>query len=96
MHYFFPTGSAYVLNQSHSHWLLFNALQSIITMCLKCREKVTNPPTQVNFINDCYNGIVFKLSLFTTNIKKEVVGVLDSFFHFLSRYEEKNCHKMLN
>jgi hypothetical protein len=55
-------------------------------MCLKCREKVTNPPTQVNFIDDCYNGIVFELSLFTTNIKKEVVGVLDFSFSFLRRY----------
>jgi hypothetical protein len=62
-------------------------------MCLKCREEVTNPPTQVNFIDDCYNGIVFELSLFTTNIKKEVFGVLEFSFHFKEDMKKESLTK---
>jgi hypothetical protein len=35
--------NACVLNQSSSHSLLSYALQSTITMCLKCREEIINP-----------------------------------------------------
>jgi len=31
--------SACVLNQSHGHWLFFDALNAIITMSLKLKEK---------------------------------------------------------
>jgi hypothetical protein len=34
--------SACVLNQSNNNWLLFDALQFAITVCLKCKEEVTN------------------------------------------------------
>ncbi len=45
-------------------------------MCLKLREYVTNPPTQVNLIDDdC--GIILELFSFA-NIKKEVCDVLES------------------
>jgi hypothetical protein len=50
-------------------------------MCLKRRKVVTNPPTQVNLINDDI-GIAFELSLFITNTKKEVCDVLKSFLSF--------------
>jgi hypothetical protein len=82
VHYFFPIVSAYVLNLSHSHWLLFNALQSIITMCLKCREEVTNPPTQVNFIKDCSMELSLNyLCLLPISRRKlQVFWILFSFF----------------
>jgi hypothetical protein len=49
-------------------------------MCLKWWEEITNPPTQVNMIDDD-SSIGFELALFATNIKKEVYGVMeDSFF----------------
>jgi len=36
------------------------------------------------------NGNVFyELSCLASNIKEEVIGVLDSFFSFLKKYEEK-------
>jgi hypothetical protein len=41
-----------VLNQSKSHWLLSDALQSAIIMCIKFREEITNPSTPVNLIDD--------------------------------------------
>jgi hypothetical protein len=41
-------------------------------MLLTCKEKVTNPPAQVSLIDDD-SIIAFELSLFTTNIQKEVL-----------------------
>jgi hypothetical protein len=35
-------------------------------------------------------NVVFELSCLTSNIKKEVVGVLDFFLSFLRKYEKKN------
>jgi hypothetical protein len=67
---------------------VFDALQSTIVMCLKCKE-VTNPPTQVNWINDD-SKVAFKLLLFATNIKKEICDVLvSSISFFLKLYEER-------
>jgi len=40
--------------------------------------------------------ITLKLSLFTSNIKKEVCGVLDSFLSFLKTYEERKTHNMFS
>ncbi len=76
--------SACVLNQYSSHWLLFEALQPTFTMCLKWWEEVTNPPTQVNLIDNDF-GICFELTLFATNIKKEVYGVMEHIlFYFFN------------
>jgi hypothetical protein len=50
-------------------------------MCLKCKEEVTNPFTQVSLIDDD-SRIDFELFLFATNIKKEVCSVLESFLPF--------------
>jgi hypothetical protein len=70
---------ACVLNQSSNHWLLFNALQSTITLCLKFKEEITNPFALINLIDDDYE-IAFELSLFVSNIRRKVCGALDSFF----------------
>jgi hypothetical protein len=35
-------------------------------------------------------NVVFELSCLTSNIKKEVVGVLDFFLSFLRKYEKNN------
>jgi hypothetical protein len=48
-------------------------------MCLKLKEEITNPFAPINLINDDF-GIAFELSLFTSNIKREVCGVLDFFY----------------
>jgi hypothetical protein len=71
----------YVLNQSSSHWLLSNALQFAITMCLKLREEIKNPFAPINLISDDFK-IAFELFLFTSNIRREVCGVLDYFLSF--------------
>jgi hypothetical protein len=40
--------------------------------------------------------ITLELSLFISNIKKEVCGVLDSFLSFLKNYEKKETHNMFS
>jgi hypothetical protein len=62
-------------------------------MCLKCREYITNPFTQVNLIDDDY-GIAFVLSLFITNIHKEVCDVLKNFPSFSRKYKKKKIYNM--
>ncbi len=90
-----PIMIACVLNQFKSHQLLFDASQSTLTMCLKFCEEIINPFTPITLINDDY-GIAFGLSLFASNIKREVCGVLDSFLSFLIKFEERKAHNMLS
>jgi hypothetical protein len=59
-------------------------------MCLKCREKVTNPLAQINLIENDY-GIAFELFLFAINIKRKVYGVFESFlFLFFKDMKKEN------
>jgi hypothetical protein len=76
-----PIVTTCVLNQSRSHWLLFDALHSTITMCLKFKDEITNPSPLVSLINDD-SKIAFELSLFVSNFRRKVCGVLDSFLSF--------------
>jgi len=79
----------YVLNQSSGHWLLFNALQSTIIMCLKLEEEIRNPFALVNLIGDD-SRITFGFFLFTSNIKwKFVVFWIISFLFKENMKKEK-------
>jgi hypothetical protein len=74
--------------------LFSNALESTIIICLKCKEKITNPfAWAINLIDDDF-GIVFEFSLFTSNIKREICGVLDPFLFLKRRFEERKAHNM--
>jgi hypothetical protein len=57
-------------------------------MWLKLREEIKNSFAPINLIGDDFK-IVFKLFLFTSNIKREVCGVLDYFLSFPKKYEEE-------
>jgi hypothetical protein len=57
-------------------------------------EKITNPPAQISLIDDDF-GITLELSLFITNLKKEICGVLDLFLFKKRRYEKKKFLSML-
>jgi hypothetical protein len=39
--------------------------------------------------------IFYKLSLLASNIRTEVITVLDSFLSFLKKYENKKAHNMI-
>ncbi len=86
---------ACVLNQSKDHQLLNDALNNAITMSSKLKEDVGIVQNFNQFLDDDF-AIILELSLFAFNIKKEVCGVLDSFFSFLKNYEEKKPHNMLS
>jgi len=68
--------------------LLSNALHFAITMCLKFREEITNSSTVVNLIDDD-SRITFELSLFASNIIREVCGVFSSFLFILRKFEKE-------
>jgi hypothetical protein len=57
-------------------------------MCLKLKEELRNPFAPVNLIGDDFK-IVFELFLFTSNIRREVCGVLDYFLCFQRKYEKR-------
>jgi hypothetical protein len=61
---------------------------------LKCKEKITNPLAQISLIDDDF-GITLELSLFITNIKKEICSVLELFILKKRKYEKKTSHSML-
>ncbi len=75
--------------------MLSNALHFAITMCLKFREEITNSSTVVNLIDDD-SRITFELSLFASNIIREVCGVFSSFLSILRKFEERKAHNMLS
>ncbi len=82
-----------VLNQSVGHWLLFNALNSIIIISFKTKEEVNVRPFE--FLMDDDLGISFKFANFALYIRLEVFWVLDSFLSFMRTYNEKKAHNML-
>ncbi len=85
--YLFPIVIAYVLSQSLGHWLLTNALNSIISLSLKLKKDSEPLPSFEHLMEDEYN-LAKELALLASNIRKEVCGVLYSFLSFLKKYEE--------
>jgi hypothetical protein len=54
-------------------------------------RKVEMSPTLVNLIDDD-SRVVLELSLFVSNMKKEVLKLLESFLFFLKKYDTKKIH----
>jgi hypothetical protein len=50
--------------------------------------KTETPTTLVNSINDVL-GVVHELFLLASNMKNEVLGLLEYFFSFLRKYDAK-------
>jgi hypothetical protein len=65
-------------------------------MSLKIKRK-NEPclPTLIAMIDDDDFGLNIELGAFAKNIKKEVIGVIDFFLTFLTKYNEKRMHNML-
>ncbi len=83
-----------MLNQSHGHWLFFDALNVKITMSLKLKEKIEISLNLQDLINDD-SIIAHELSLLAFNIKRDVCGILDGFLSFFKKYERNKTHNML-
>jgi hypothetical protein len=89
-----PIIFAYVLNQSCGHWLLSDALHYAISMSLKLKEENKIIPSFESLMED--DSIIFdELSLLASNIRKEVINVLDSFHSLLKKYENRKIHNMI-
>jgi hypothetical protein len=89
-----PIVSSYVFNQSHGHWLLSDALHSIISMSLKLKEENKIILSFESLMED--DSIIFnELSLLAFNIRREVINVLDSFLSFLKKYENLKAHNTI-
>jgi hypothetical protein len=78
---------ACVLNQSRGHWLLSDAFHSTISMSLKLKEKPRNAPSFQTLMEEDF-GVALELICLTSNIRKEVCGVLDNFLSFLKKFDE--------
>jgi hypothetical protein len=63
-------------------------------MCLKLGEETRNSFAPIDLIGYDFK-IVFEFVLrFTSNIRREVCGILDYFFSFQRKYEKKKTHNM--
>jgi hypothetical protein len=63
-------------------------------MSLKLKEENKIIPSFENLMEN--NSIIFyELSLLASNIKREVINVLDSFLSFLKKYENMKVHNMI-
>ncbi len=63
-------------------------------MSLKFRDEIDS--TTFDNLMEEYGNVVYELSCFTSNIKKEIIHVLDYFLSFLKEYEERKAHNMLS
>jgi hypothetical protein len=82
-------------NQSQGHWLLNDVLHSTIFMSLKLREENEILPSFKTLINE--NSIVNdELSLLISNIRREVIIVMDSFLSFSKVYDKRKIHNMIS
>jgi hypothetical protein len=86
--------STCILNQSRGHWLLNDALKFSISMSLKFRDEI-DLATFDNLMGK-YGNVACELSCLTSNIKKEIIQVLDSFLSFLKKYEKRKARNMLS
>jgi len=66
--------------------LLSEALNFVVSMNLKFKNEIDST-TFDNLMEEDAN-VVFELSCLVSNMKKEIVGVLDSFISFFKKYEE--------
>jgi hypothetical protein len=79
-----------VFNQSCGFWLLSDALHFAIFMSLKHKEENQVVLSFETLMDD--NSIVAnELVLITSNIKREVCGVLNSFLSLLTKYDFSNA-----
>ncbi len=82
------------VNQSRGHWLLNDTLNSTISMNLKFKDEIES--VIFNNIMEEDRNVIYELSCLASNIKKEVVYVLDSFHSFSKKYEERKPHNVFS
>jgi hypothetical protein len=63
-------------------------------MSLKLIKEPKNAPSFQTLMEKDF-GVALELTSMASNIRKEVCGVLDSFFSFLKKFDERKTHNML-
>jgi hypothetical protein len=63
-------------------------------MSLKFKDEIDS--TTFDNLMQEDNNVVYELSCLASNIKKEVIQVLDFFLSFLKNYEERKAHNMFS
>ncbi len=63
-------------------------------MSLKLKEKLENAPSFQTLMEEDSN-VALELICLTSNIRKEVCGILNSFISFLKKFNERKTHNML-
>jgi hypothetical protein len=91
---FSPIILAYVFNQSHGHWLISDVLHFAISTSLKLKEE--NQIVSFENVMDDDSIVINELSLLISNIRREVINVLDSFLSFLRIYDNTKAHNMVS
>jgi hypothetical protein len=81
VHCLFPIVSTCVLNQTHGCWFINDALHSAISMNLKLKEENQIVVSFENLMDDD-SIVIDELSLFVSNIRREVINILDFFPFF--------------
>jgi hypothetical protein len=90
----FPIVFACVFNQSCGHWLLVMFLHSDISMSLKLKEENKIIPSFESLMED--DSIISnELSWLASNIRREVINVLDSFLLVLKKDENRKAHNLI-
>jgi hypothetical protein len=65
-------------------------------MSFKVKEEMNDPFVLNNLMED-YLGVDLELTnKFAMNMKQEVCGVVDSFFSFFTKYDERRAHNILS
>jgi hypothetical protein len=63
---------------------------------LKLKKDREPLPSFENLVLEDESSLAKALALLASNIRKEVCGVLYSFFSFLKKYEENKAHNMVS
>ncbi len=84
-----------MLNQSHEHWFLINALHLFITKTSESHDKVVDAIVPNNMGDLEANVFYVELDEFMVHMKLKVLEVLQPFMSFLDGFEKKRCHYML-
>jgi len=84
--------STCISNQSKAHWLLFDALNTTMSMSLKFKDEIDSP-TFDNLMDENEN-VVYELSCLASNIKKQNCLGFGFFFFLLKKIWRKKAHNM--
>ncbi len=93
VNYFPPIVFICIINQLHGHWF-FVMFYTANSMNLKLRGKNQVFPLFESLMDDDL-VVSDELSLLASNIRREVINVLDSFLSFLRVYDKKKTHNMI-